>query len=350
MSTADSKISHIIDQLEWLIQLDLENRGIHTSPGENLCTSTQGNLYRAIKFLAENPGCQVGIATGFYIPNANPPAPENDGPPGALFLARGLNKLGYSVILITDRFCQAPLQQGIELFKNQLNNIDLIDFPVVCDHIDTFKHNFFQQYSRLRTLIAIERIGPSYTIDSFLVNASKTDKIDLEEFKKYGPGDLAGQCLNMNAIQVTNYTAPIYQLFEREHRSDNYFFTIGIGDGGNEIGMGSIPWQVIAKNITNGLGGKIACRVPADATIVAGVSNWAGYAVMAGLYLSLNRWDDFLKLYSSGSETKLIETYYHSQSAVDGKLGYPAMSVDGIAWNSHLEILNFMKSIVKNGI
>ena len=103
------------------------------------------------------------------------------------------------------------------------------------------------------------------------------------------------------------------------------------------------------KNITNGPGGKIACRVPADATIVAGVSNWAGYALMAGLYLYLNRWDDFLKLYSDASETRLIETYHRSQSAVDGKLGYPALSVDGIAWEVHLEVMNFMKTIVKNG-
>ncbi len=342
------KINQIINQLEWLIQLDLGNRGIHQFPDGNLCISTQGNLFRAVKFLAENPGCQVGIATGFFIPAANPPAPENDGPPGALLLARGLSQLGYSVVLITDRCCQVPLQQGIELFKNQLNHIELIDFPIECDPIDSFALNFFQQYSQLKFLIAIERVGPCHTTASFINSALTSDQIDLAEFEKHGPGDLAGQCLNMSALPVTDSTAPIHHLFESEYRSENHIFTIGIGDGGNEIGMGSIPWQVIARNIANGLGGKIACRVAADATIVAGASNWAGYALMAGLYLFLNCCEDFLKLYSDESETILMETYYQSQSAVDGKLGYPAMSVDGIPWNVHLEILNFMKSIAKN--
>jgi hypothetical protein len=186
-------------------------------------------------------------------------------------------------------------------------------------------------------------------MESFLSNTPEADETDIAQFEKFGPEDLAGECLNMNAIPQGNYIAPIHRLFESVPNSEHHIFTIGIGDGGNEIGMGSIPWQVIAKNITNEQGGKIACSVSADATIVAGVSNWAGYALIAGLYLYLNRVDDFLKLYSETTETKLIETYYHSKSAVDGKLGYPAMSVDGIDWELHLEIMNLIVRLSKIG-
>src|SRR5205807_1527308 len=59
--------------------------------------------------------------------------------------------------------------------------------------------------------------------------------------------------------------------------------TIGVGDGGNEIGMGKIPWDVIRRNVPNG--GLIACRVPTDYLIVAGVSNWGAYALAAGVAL-----------------------------------------------------------------
>jgi hypothetical protein len=183
---------------------------------------------------------------------------------------------------------------------------------------------------------------------SFLNRLPKPSKIEIAQFEKFGPGDLAGECLNMGAIPVTQFTAPIHRLFEHERHPKNQIFTIGIGDGGNEIGMGSIPWRIITKNILNGLGGKIACRIRTDATIVAGVSNWAGYTLIAGLFLYLNRLDDFLKLFSNKSETQLIETFYRTRSAVDGKLGYPAMSVDGIKWEVHLEILNFMKMICRN--
>src|SRR5579872_2223568 len=59
--------------------------------------------------------------------------------------------------------------------------------------------------------------------------------------------------------------------------------TIGIGDGGNEIGMGKIPHETIIKNITNG--DLIHCRVPTDYLIVAGVSNWGAYALAAGIFI-----------------------------------------------------------------
>lgn len=346
--TSNSTIPQTINQLEWLIQTDLGQRGIHQIPGKNLCTVTQGNLHRAIKFLAENPGCQVGIVTGFYIPTADPPAPENDGPPGALFMARGLNQLGYPVVIITDYHCNPPLQQGIELFKNHISNTELIAFPFEDDEVDFFENVFFRNHPELKCLISIERAGPCHTMTSFLNRLPKPNKAEMDKFKKYGPGDLAGECLNMGGIPVTRYTAPIHRLFEQERHPDSKIFTIGIGDGGNEIGMGSIPWLIIANNILNEIGGKMACRIKTDATIVAGISNWAGFALIAGLFFYLNRFDDFLKFYSETNETKLIEKYYQTGSAVDGKLGYPAMSVDGIKWEVHLEILNFMKMICRN--
>ncbi|TWW71603.1 D-glutamate cyclase, mitochondrial [Takifugu flavidus] len=56
----------------------------------------------------------------------------------------------------------------------------------------------------------------------------------------------------------------------------------GIGDGGNELGMGKLKDKVKAF-MTNGK--LIACDVPADYAITAGVSNWGGYALTCGLYL-----------------------------------------------------------------
>ncbi len=362
MSNCQSKITQTISQLEWFIQTDLGNRGIHQIPGENLCSYCQGNLYRAIKFLAKNSGCQVGIVTGFYIPSANFPAPENDGPPGALFLARGLNRLGYPVLLMTDNYCLKPLQLGIELFKDQINDIELVEFPFELRIPEKnliigskwhgsklllrYVRSYFINYPRLRCLISIERVGPCHIMNTFLGQRPIPTKRTIEKFIKEGPGGLKGECLNMNGIPVTQYNAPIHVLFEYKYRAKNPIFTIGIGDGGNEIGMGSIPWRVIAKNITNGLGGKIACSIASDATIVAGVSNWAGYALIAGLHLYLNRVSEFLKLYSETDETKLIEKYFQTKSAVDGNLGYPSMSVDGIDWEVHLQVIEFIKLLV----
>lgn len=65
----------------------------------------------------------------------------------------------------------------------------------------------------------------------------------------------------------------------------NLIGTIGIGDGGNEIGMGKVRDQV-TKHIPYGK--EIACRVTADQLITAGVSNWGGYALATALYMLYN--------------------------------------------------------------
>jgi hypothetical protein len=59
--------------------------------------------------------------------------------------------------------------------------------------------------------------------------------------------------------------------------------SLGIGDGGNEIGMGKIRWEIIRRNIPRG--GLVACRVPVDHLIVCGVSNWGAYGLAAGVLL-----------------------------------------------------------------
>ena len=55
--------------------------------------------------------------------------------------------------------------------------------------------------------------------------------------------------------------------------------TIGIGDGGNEIGLGALPWEHLCRAILQGPAERIACRVATDHTLLAVVSNWAGYAL-----------------------------------------------------------------------
>lgn len=59
--------------------------------------------------------------------------------------------------------------------------------------------------------------------------------------------------------------------------------TIGIGDGGNEVGMGKIYETIIQSTIPNAQ--EIACTVAADYLIVSSVSNWGGYALAAAIAL-----------------------------------------------------------------
>ena len=56
--------------------------------------------------------------------------------------------------------------------------------------------------------------------------------------------------------------------------------TVGIGDGGNELGMGKVRSQIV-QHVPKGetTGSVISC----DYLITCGVSNWGGFAVSAAL-------------------------------------------------------------------
>ena len=56
----------------------------------------------------------------------------------------------------------------------------------------------------------------------------------------------------------------------------------GIGDGGNELGMGKVK-DIIHRDIPNGP--TIACAITSGYLLTAGVSNWGGYALATALYL-----------------------------------------------------------------
>jgi hypothetical protein len=69
--------------------------------------------------------------------------------------------------------------------------------------------------------------------------------------------------------------------------------TIGVGDGGNEIGMGAVAEAVrlhvpFGDRCLCGCGAGIGAVTPADHLVTAAVSNWGCYAIAAGLAVLLD--------------------------------------------------------------
>ena len=107
---------------------------------DNLFTSfVSFNLKKASKDIAEN-GRVIGIVTGFYIPQANPPASETDGPPGALVLAKGFIDMGMKVIIITDSYHETVIKLGLE-FLGLEKDIPIILFPFDGRFDDPARHS-----------------------------------------------------------------------------------------------------------------------------------------------------------------------------------------------------------------
>jgi hypothetical protein len=300
--------ANLLDQLRHLIQHDVNQRGLARDPHENLFTACRDDFANACRSIADTPQASVGIVTGFFIPHGQPPCGETDGPLGALFLARAFSALNIPVVLFTDRFCRSALEIGL--------NAAVLSEKSVFDLVVTEK-SFPDAFSRLSHLVALERVGPG--IDS--------------------------RCRNMLGRDVTDEMAPAHRPFEKTDVRRNPPVTIGIGDGGNEIGMGKIAAETIARNIPNGE--HIACRVPTDYLIVAGVSNWGAYALAAGVAL-LRRQRLPAALFDVKRECELLRLMVEQGPMVDGVTGRQTVSVDGLPFDDYIDPLRRIGAMLEN--
>ena len=127
-------------------------------------------------------------------------------------------------------------------------------------------------------LLAIERVGPSHTFASIYDQYSSRTQFGLaaamaDRFRREVPEADLDRCHTMRGIDITDHMRDAAFLFDRSHYPHPPV-TIGIGDGGNEIGMGKVPRDTIRRR-------HVPCgshhRVPGrDAIIFLSlkISNW----------------------------------------------------------------------------
>lgn len=279
--TTDEKLAAILAA----IQTDPGNRGL-----AELFAYCPGDFAAACRRVLSHPRKEIAVLTGFFIPSADPPAFETDGPLGAAFLVRALTPLGFGV--------------------------EVLGEPPVTKACDVVARGTPQDMSGSRVqpralLIAIERSGP--TAD--------------------------GHCRTMRGVEVTPHVAEWNELFHLVRAE------ISIGDGGNEIGMGKIPHEMVVKNILNG--DLIHCRVPADHLIVAGVSNWGAYALAAGVYV-LRGMKPPADLFDPDREREILEVMVREGPLVDGVTGQQTATVDGLTWDEYVKPLIRIRGILES--
>lgn len=314
-----------------VIQEDVGQRGLRADPKRNLINAFPDDFGSACRSLAETHDAHVAVVTGFFIPTAEPPAGETDGPLGALFLARALVPLGIKVSLVSDRFCEAALAAGLAQCGLG-SGAELVTLP----DTDFVTQEVFGKLSpRLTHLIAVERVGPNHTDASIDAQNEHADDA-LPTFLSEVPPHQRDRCRTMRGRDITDVMAPAHWLFEVAWRRVPPITTIGIGDGGNEIGMGKMLWEVIRHNIPNG--GLIACRVPTDYLIVCGISNWGAYGLAAGVRLLREAPFD-AELFSIEREQELLRVMVEAGPLVDGVSGKPSVSVDGLSFERYARAL-----------
>ncbi|XP_010306291.2 D-glutamate cyclase, mitochondrial isoform X3 [Balearica regulorum gibbericeps] len=248
-SIVSAEAAQKIKTLETLIGIDPGNRGI-------IHLHRQDELLKAC--LSISHARSVLITTGFPTHFTYEPPEENDGPPGALAIAAMLQALEKEVAIVTD-------QRAMNLNKNIIEEavqLGILKRPVPllsfqresADSALMFLcENGNPGRPRFDHLIAIERAGMAAD----------------------------GNYYNARKVNIKHLVDPIDELFLTAQTIPGVT-TTGVGDGGNELGMGKVK-DAVKKHIKNG--DVIACDVEADFTVVAGVSNWGGYAIACALYI-----------------------------------------------------------------
>lgn len=248
-SIASAAAVQKIRELETIIAVDPGNRGIRHLLGED-------ELLRAA--LALSHARSALLTTGFPTHFQHEPPEETDGPPGAMALAACLQALAKGVSMVVDHRAGGLFQKLVEEAVEQ--GVLKAPLPILtyqggsagaaqaflCEESDP-------KSPRFHHLVAIERAGRA--ADGSYYNARK--------------------------MRIGHLVDPIDDLFLAAQNIPGISST-GVGDGGNELGMGKVK-EAVKSHIRNG--DVIACDVEADFAVIAGVSNWGGYALACALYI-----------------------------------------------------------------
>jgi hypothetical protein len=313
------------ESLSRLLGADPGRRGLAGLP-RAVAPGARLGLLDAAQELAER-GRSIGLVTGFPIVGGAGVAAETDGPLGALYLARACLALGMQV----DFVCDDLVRPAIELGRKR--------YGLSAARVQPFDTASRSPPGGWTHLIAIERPGPTHTLESFL-RQRRTAAPPMAAFETAAPPAERGKCRNMRGLPIDDHAAPLWTLFEAATHS-GAVVTLGLIDGGNEIGAGSIPWEVIGERVAGGA--QIACRVPTDFTLAAGISNWAAYALSLSLAV-LGYKLDAAQTWTAKAQGALLAELVERAGLVDGISGQRVPRVDGLDADEYLGHLGKMRA------
>ena len=365
-NTCTPDITERIAQLETLCHRHTENRGMSWA-----AEKTRGQLRQAAEHIVRTASPHIAIITGFFIPHAKATlhgetiqgAAETDGPLGAVVLATSLHALGMKVRLVTDTHCEGTLKASLAatgLLESIPIDVITREEPVESEARQSEAQQSGVQQSgtseaRQPRVSEVRQSGASEVRQSGTSEArqsgasgnspsspnpysSLTHVISIE---RVGPGQ-HGDCRNMRGDDISTYTTPLHHLFTSEYG----WYRVGIGDGGNELGMGCLDREEVAAHVPHGE--TIHCCVEADALMVCGVSNWGGAALAAAIALMYGEGEKIAGNLTREVSERILERMVYEGPAVDGVSGEQRLCVDGLDWEAvHAPIMDEIYMICK---
>ena len=299
------------DAVDHLLALDPGHRGI-------AAFFEPGAARRAAEALSGSR--RVLITTGFIV---EPKMAETDGPPGAAVLGRALRLLGAEVSYVTDAESIPVVAAALRAVGEPPDVRAYGEGPQAAEEV----------FARARPthLVAIERPARSRS----------------------------GDYLNMRGHSVAEWNRPIDDMFvvcsegatsgskrgwpvrgaggsvRRRERGGGGSVarpvTVGAGDGGNEVGMGNVRARLARQGE---LMARIAATVGVDHLVVAGVSNWGAYGIVA----HLGRLAGQSLLHTPTQERELVAACVEA-GALDGVTRRREPTVDALPLDVHASVV-----------
>lgn len=244
----------------------------------------------------------VVITTGFFIPEAN--SIETDGPIGSLILADTISQLGIKATILVENYAK-DIFIAADICLNSDINYKFIDKDE--------KYTFLE-----------------------LIDEDVTHFIALER-----PGMASdGNYYNHKGNTINDYHNELDEHFLKAKELG--ITTIGIGDGGNELGLGS-NFHYFKNRVKNGV--KTCTIVPSKFSILTGVSNWGGYAIAC-----LMKYKSGTDMFYDESIIDCILEEVVMNGAVDGIKKKAIKTVDGLTKDWESKILIEINHVLKESI
>lgn len=260
-------------------------------------------------------GGPVVITTGLVTPRI--PRGETDGPPGAVVLARAvLRSRGGRVLLLSEGLVVPAVRAAADLLAEREGDgdgwrarLEARPFPLEAAAAKAAATHLLERH-RPAAVLSVEKLGPN----------------------------ARGVIHNMRGQDVTATQARVEFLVAAAARRG--LLTVGVGDRGNEIGLGGLlarPGACVC-----GCGGAIACAVPAAVPVAAFSSNWGAYAVAAALAARTGRPG---LLHRPDTEGRILRRLVQA-GVVDGVTGRAAPTVDGVALPIQQAVVGLLCALV----
>lgn len=288
--------------------------------------------YLAAKGLQERvrPGDVVFVITGAGTP-PHLPKGETDGPPGAASLALALDlALGAKPVVMAEDHCLPGVVASVEAAGVAVLNEEMFGVRSHCARALTLPYG---EETRAFAAAQVERYQPKAMI--FV--------------EKGGPNEKGVFHTIMGTAKEPAVIAHAQHFVDLARASGIY--TIGIGDGGNEIGFGQIhsavkDIQPMGHRCACPCGAGVATVTSTDVLVAAAISNWGAYGVSAMLALLSERQE---ALQDEETELRILEACVR-EGAQDGAYARQISYVDGTSDRAQQALITLLHQAVSNGL